>query len=224
MKYVITGTSSGLGYCLAEKLLAKGDVVGVSRTYGKAEALLNFPNYTHILHDFADGYMGETFDALLVQLTNAICQDDYTLVLNAACFYAGSERLDPHRLEAIFSINVFSIMNLVRRLNKFSLRRIFIVNSISGLIGQGSQHEYCATKHAIMGFARSLIKSAKGSTYDVMCINPGGMKTELWSDYNDVDSSSFIDPSLVADLCVFLVTTPQRLFIESMILLPAADI
>jgi len=224
MKYVVTGSSSGLGYSLAVKLLHLGQVIGVSRTHGKAESLLDIREYTHILYDFSDGCKDERFDEMIEHVKQAICDDDYTLILNAACFYSGHARLDPLRLEEIFSVNVFSIMRLVQELRQPRLRRILVVNSISGLIGQGCQHEYSATKHAIMGYVRSLIKSAKTSRYDVMCINPGGMKTELWSDYGDVDTSDFLDPCIVADLCTSLLAVPQRMFIESMAIVPPSDI
>jgi short-subunit dehydrogenase len=224
MKYLITGTSSGLGYSLAVKLLHLGPVVGVSRTHGKAESLLNISEYTHILYDFGDGCNDERFEEIIVDIKQAFCDDDYTIILNAASFYSGSRRLDPLRLEEIFSVNVFSVMRLIQELCQPGLRRILVVNSISGLIGQGCQHEYSATKHAIMGYVRSLIKSAKTSSYDVMCINPGGMKTELWTYSSDVNTSDFLDPCVVADLCASLLAIPQRTFIESMTILPPSDI
>lgn len=224
MKYVITGTSSGLGYNLLEKLLPLGEVLGVSRTYGKAELFVNNPRYTHVLYNFADGCNNKLFDELVERLKDAVCDDDYTLILNAASFYSGDTRLDPLRLEAMFSVNVFSVMRLVQELSKPGLRRILIVNSVSGLIGQGCQHEYSASKHAIMGYVRSLIRSAKTSKYDVICINPGGMRTELWSDSSDVDITDFLEPSIVADLCVSLLTVPQRIFVESMSIVPPSDV
>ena len=32
MKYIITGSSSGLGYSLTERLILKGQVLGISRS------------------------------------------------------------------------------------------------------------------------------------------------------------------------------------------------
>ena len=104
------------------------------------------------------------------------------------------------------------------------LKRIFILNSISGLIGEASQHEYVASKHALMGFTRSLIKESKNSKYDVMCINPGGINTELWDDYPDVDTDTFIEPKELARIIVSLLMIKQRLFIENMIILPPEDV
>ena len=224
MKYLITGVSSGLGFCLAERLLARGQVIGISRSRGKSEVLCNSSEYLHLEFDFSRSIESKEFQVLINKLQYIIDDEPFTIVLNAACFYAGEKRLSRAQLLSLFEVNLFSIIGLVQALESLKLRRVFFVNSISGIIGQANQHEYSASKHAVMGFARSLAKKAKYSTYDVMCINPGGMKTELWDQYKNVNSSDFLNPSYVADLCVSLIEFPQRVFIEYLSLLPPSDI
>ena len=51
MKYIITGTSSGLGFCLAEKLVLLGNVVGISRKIGHSEKLNQSGRFQHISFD-----------------------------------------------------------------------------------------------------------------------------------------------------------------------------
>jgi len=224
VKYLITGTSSGLGFCLAERLLVRGQVVGISRSLGKSEALCLSSKYLHLDFDFSHYIESVEFQDLISKLQEFIGKDPFTLVLNAACFYAGEQRLSRAELSSLFEVNLFSLIGLVQALETLKLKRVLFVNSISGMIGQANQHEYCASKHAVMGFARSLAKKAKYSTYDVMCINPGGMKTELWDQYSDVNSSDFLNPSSVADLCISLIDFPQRVFIEYLSLLPPSDV
>jgi len=224
VKYIITGASSGLGFCLAERLLVRGKVVGISRTRGKSEKLCLSSEYLHLEFDFSRSIQSEEFQVLISNLQDFLGEEPFTIVLNAACFYAGEKRLSKAQLSSLFEVNLFSLIGLVQALESSKLRRVFFVNSISGMIGQGNQHEYSASKHAVMGFARSLAKKAKYSTYDVMCINPGGMKTELWDRYNDVNTSDFLNPSSVADLCISLIEFPQRVFIEHLSLLPPSDV
>ena len=57
-----------------------------------------------------------------------------------------------------------------------------------------------------------------------MCVNPGGIKTELWDDYSNIDTSSFIEPKELARIIIGLLETKQKLFIENMTILPLADI
>ena len=224
MKYIITGTSSGLGFCLAERLISQGHVAGISRSIGKSSTLSSSGRFNYYSYDLSQTSNEKLFNGLIENLLNFIDGDPYTLILNAAGFYTGINRLSYPLLATLFEVNLFSIMNLVRRLDGLTLRRVLIINSISGLLGQCEQHEYSASKHAVMGYARSLSKSAKNSDYDVMCVNPGGMKTELWSGHDEIDSSDFLNPEVVADVCISLLLIPQRSFIESMIILPPSDV
>jgi short-subunit dehydrogenase len=223
MKYIITGTSSGLGYCLAEKLILQGSVAGISRTIGKS-CKFSTSAFTHVSFDLAQLADSEKFEYLINNLITFINNEPFTIILNAANFYSGENRFNDDQLKRIFQINVFSLINLTNSITNPLLRRVFIVNSISGLIGQSKQHEYSASKHAVMGFSRSLIKSAKESDYDVMVINPGGMKTELWNDYKSIDTSCFLLPETVADICIALLSIKERTFIENMVILPPSDV
>ena len=224
MKFIITGSSSGLGYCLTERLIVKGQVLGISRFIGRSEILSHSGSFKYIQYDFSKESSKERFDCLVDKLKDFIGGHPFTLILNAASFYSGKDRMSNSALVALFEVNVFSIMNLVRALEILNLKRIFIVNSISGLIGQDQQHEYSASKHAVMGFVRSLSKSAKNTDYDVMCINPGGMKTALWINHKEVDTSDFLSPEIVADVCMSLITIPQRTFIDHMSIVPPSDV
>ena len=224
MKYIITGSSSGLGFALAEKLVLRGDVIGISRLIGKGEKLTQSGRFHHISYDLSGNLRDKLYLDVEEKLCKLIDNEPCTLILNAASFYKDAKRLDHSLTEKMFSVNVFSSMALVRSLEVLKLRRILIINSISGLIGQSEQHEYCASKHALMGFVKSLIKSAKHSEYDVMCINPGGMKTELWGGYSEVQTEDFLNPAAVAEVCLGLITFPQRAFIESFVILPPSDV
>jgi len=224
MKFIITGPSSGLGYCLTERLISRGQVIGVSRSIGRSVIFCKSGLFSHIEYDFSKECSIEQFNCLIEKLKLFRGSDPFALILNAASFYSGKDRLSDPSLTALFKVNVYSIINLVKALEDSNLKRIFIVNSISGLIGQINQHEYTASKHAVMGFARSLAKAAKNASYDVMCINPGGMQTELWNNHKEIDTSDFLKPEMVADLCISLISIPQRTFIEYMSILPPSDV
>ena len=225
MKFIITGSSSGLGFHLSEKLIMKGQVLGISRSLGKAKNLISSGSFHFYKHDFSLEDVNDNKKLNLYKnLLKFIDNESFTLILNAACFYSGSERLTDKMQKKMFNVNVFSIINLIQNLTNTNLKRIFIINSISGLIGQRDQHEYSSSKHAIMGYSRSLAKSAKYLNYDVMTINPGGMQTELWLNNNEVDCSDFLSPVVIADICIALILIPQRTFIENMTIIPPSDI
>ena len=224
MKYLVTGSSSGLGFQLCRKLLRHGDVIGLSRSLGKCELLIQETNFSHISCDLSDPSLFDLESCFRQELLDRLGNQDFTLILNAAFFYQGSQRLSSLKLDQIFHVNVLSAFKLVDLAQTLCLKRVLFVNSVSGLIGQQAQHEYVSTKHALMGFSKSLAKSAKLSDFDVMSINPGGMKTELWDQYSHVSSNDFLSPSLIADLCVTFLLIQGRTFIENFTILPASDV
>ena len=224
MKYLITGTSSGLGFELAAQLIKKNDVIGISRNIGKFDKFSQLEHFNFIPYDLSSVEDEIKYSNFKKKLINEINLDDFTLIVNAAQFYSGKNRLSVSKVKDMFTINLFSIMDLINSLRKFNLKRIFIVNSISGLVGNDNQHEYVSSKHALMGYTKSLIKEAKNSSYDVMSINPGGIKTELWNNYSNVDTNSFIEPKELARIIVSLLKSKQKLFIENMAILPSVDV
>lgn len=224
MKYIITGASSGLGKCIAERLIAKGNVLGISRKSPHSDLLNNSKFFHNINYDLSINENLDSFADLIEKIKFFIDDDNFFLILNAANFYSSNIRLSKNALASLFEVNVFSLINLINELKNLNLKRVLIINSIAGLIGNSHQHEYSASKHAVMGFVRSLAKSSKNANYDIMCINPGGMKTELWNSYNEVDTSDFLTPETVADICISLLSIPQRTFIENMSILPPSDI
>ena len=202
MKYVITGTSSGLGFELASQLINRNNIIGISRKVGKFDKFSQLKNFNFI--PFNLGFIENKikYSNFKKKLINEINSDNFILVINAAQFYSGKIRLSVSKTKDMFNINLFSIMDLINSLRNLNLKRILIVNSISGLIGNPNQHEYVSSKHALMGYTRSLIKEAKNSKFDVMCVNPGGIKTELWDDYSNIDTSSFIEPKELARIII----------------------
>jgi 3-oxoacyl-[acyl-carrier protein] reductase len=224
MKYIITGTSSGLGYEISKKLLTKGDIIGISRTLGKAKLFENSKSFSHVKFNLDNISNKFLYNQLITNLKKKIKNEKITLILNASIFYLGDNRLSYNKTNKLFNINVFSLSQLIESLTDLNLCRIFVINSISGIIGQENQHEYVASKHAVMGYIKSLIKSAKNKKFDVMCINPGGIKTDLWKIYPNVKTNNFIEVDELARICVSLISSKHKLFIENMNILPEADI
>ena len=58
---------------------------------------------------------------------------------------------------------------------------IIIVSSILGLIGQPMVSSYCASKHALEGWAESLRIELRALGVKVVLIEPGAYKTDIWT-------------------------------------------
>jgi NAD(P)-dependent dehydrogenase (short-subunit alcohol dehydrogenase family) len=58
---------------------------------------------------------------------------------------------------------------------------IIIVSSILGLMGQPVVSSYCASKHALEGWAEALRIELRSLNVQVVLIEPGAFKTDIWS-------------------------------------------
>jgi 3-oxoacyl-[acyl-carrier protein] reductase len=63
--------------------------------------------------------------------------------------------------------------------------RIISISSVSGLIGQGGQTNYAASKAGIIGFTKSLAKELGPRNVTVNAIAPGFVPTDLTANLSD---------------------------------------
>ena len=59
--------------------------------------------------------------------------------------------------------------------------RIIMVSSIAGLIGQPMISSYCASKHALEGWAEALRIEVRSLGIKVVLVEPGAYKTDIWT-------------------------------------------
>ncbi|EME80175.1 uncharacterized protein MYCFIDRAFT_31370 [Pseudocercospora fijiensis CIRAD86] len=58
---------------------------------------------------------------------------------------------------------------------------ILIVSSLAGICGQYASALYCASKHAVVGFTKSMMQADRDEDVKVVCILPGMVATPLWT-------------------------------------------
>lgn len=86
-----------------------------------------------------------------------------------------------------------------------------IVNiaSIMGKRGWGGHTAYCASKFGLMGLTQALVAEGKPHNIKVTAICPGGMDTSWYDDRPKFDRSVLMDPEIVANLVLFVVSQPK---------------
>lgn len=150
---VITGTSSGIGAALAERLLDDGwSVVGISRR----NVQLDHPGYEHLVLDLGNLHALQT---LVEKRLAAIMADRrwtrVGLVNNAALggMQQGIEDTDPERLAWLLSINTIAPVYLMgvaaRVVPPTAPLRIVNVSSGAAHRGFAGLGDYCASKAAL---------------------------------------------------------------------------
>ena len=238
---LITGCSSGFGTLAAATAAKNGFRVFASmRNVGKRqrldEALARAGAQAEVLA--LDVTSGESIDAAVGSVIEKAGRVD-ALVNNAGFGLGGfveDVSIDEYRRQ--FETNFFGAVALTKAVLPHMRRqgsgRIINVSSIGGRIGNPAVSAYVASKFAIEGFSESLAIEAEMFGVEVVLIEPGTFKTEIFESNKgmaaaakDPKSPYFAlcaalekkvdelvakhgaDPQLVADAILHALTTPR---------------
>ncbi|MDC0625491.1 SDR family NAD(P)-dependent oxidoreductase [Alphaproteobacteria bacterium] len=222
--FLITGTSSGLGYELARNLLLnKHKVIGISRTLGKSKEFKKNNNFKFYKYDLSN------INGIPQLVKNIITEDNNinTLINNSSKFsLSPDKKISDDKLIKIFNTNVLGTIILTRNMmkNNPNLKKIFNILSVSGLNSKINQAIYSSSKHALKGYFDSLMQENIDKKL-IINFYPGGMKTELWNN-KKLDSkkiSKFMDPKNVAKFILYHLTLPKDIYLKEATFFPKND-
>lgn len=92
---------------------------------------------------------------------------------------------------------------------------IINISSVIGYKGYINQGAYTASKHALHGFTKVLAQEVHEYGIRVHLISPGGVATDLVEKVRpDLDTSSLIQPSEIAEIIVFLLKFRENAVID----------
>jgi short-subunit dehydrogenase len=182
---IVTGAGSGIGACLAHSLLAQGArtvlagrrtdrLEAVARTSANPANAITVPTDISRLSDL---------QRLVEASINAFGTID-VLVNNAGTTYGGALLdVNADEVEYLMKVNLVAPIWLTQLVLPF-LRQNgdgLIVNicSVGGLVPMPNQSFYCASKHGLNGFSRSLRRELLGTSIDVLSVYPGGIASEM---------------------------------------------
>ena len=179
---VVTGASRGIGKVIAEDLAANGAkvVVNYNASVDAAASVVESieekgGTATAVQADVSDFQAAQ---ALIKTTLNTYGQID-VLVNNAG---TTRDMLLPLMKEAdwdtVIDVNLKSVYNCCKAAVRPMMRRkkggrIINISSVVGLVGQGGQSNYAASKAGIIGFTKSLSKELGGRQITVNAVAPG---------------------------------------------------
>lgn len=188
---LITGTSTGFGRVATELLAARGwRVFATMRDLARKEPLERAlkeaglsERVTFVQLDVTDPSSIEAaVESVLAQTGNTLD----AVVHNAGIAVAGVlEDLSEADIRRVMETNFLGVLNLTRvLLPTFRAQRrgrIVLVSSQAAFAGQPGNSMYCASKWALEGWAESLAYEVDPFGIDVVLIEPGPYRTEIWS-------------------------------------------
>ncbi|MGE4453448.1 MAG: 3-oxoacyl-[acyl-carrier-protein] reductase [Sphaerochaeta sp.] len=178
---LVTGGSRGIGKAIIETLLQEGcEVWYLSRS--KAEDL----DAKHISCDMADRSSVE--EALKTVISQAKHID--ILINNAGITRDGLiMRMKDEAWDDVIAVNLTSVFLTCRMIGRLmaSQRHGSIVNisSVVGIVGNGGQTNYAASKAGIIGFSKSLAKELAARSVRVNVVAPGFIETAMTGVLNE---------------------------------------
>lgn len=202
-RIIVTGASSGIGYCLSQRLARKG--AQVLATARRTERLLQLQKETRCSENkdqvgTLDYLAGDLTDPAVRQALMQVVEERWGGCLDGLINNAGIGAIGPfsqassERLERILEVDLVAPLELTRsafaRLKKGNQPFVMMVGSVLGHRAVPWKSEYCAAKFALRGFAESLRIEWLAEGIDVLHVSPSTTDSEFFDSLVQTEQSS----------------------------------
>ena len=181
--WLVTGSSSGLGRALAEKVLERG--------YRAVVTARNAETVRDLVGHYGDRAIAVTLDVTRSEQVAAAVKAAYdtfgqidVLVNNAGYGYIGAiEEGEDAQIRAQFDTNVHGVIAMMQAVLPGMRRRgkghIVNISSIGGLTTFPNVGYYHASKYALEGLSETLAKEMASFGIGVTVVEPGAFRTDF---------------------------------------------
>ena len=224
---LVTGASRGIGRQIAKTLAAKGAtvIVNYNGSAAKAEEVVkeiqaaggNGQAVQCNVSDFES--CKEMLDAVVkehgrldILVNNAGITRDNLLM-----------KMSEEDFDAVIQTNLKGVFNCTRHIARQMLKqksgRIINISSVSGVLGNAGQANYCAAKAGVIGLTKSAAKELASRGITVNAVAPGFIKTEMTDVLKDdikkaimenIPMKAFGETEDIANAVAFLASEEAR--------------
>ena len=194
---IITGASTGIGYSLCKYFLKNNRrVFGSVRNQKDSKRLSEGlgENFYPLIFDVTDQ---KAIEASVDQVKGVIMDEGLSCLINNAGIAVGGPvmHLDVSDYQRQFDVNFLGVIAVTKAYlpllgavegYKNKPGKIINISSISGEIAFPFLSPYCASKFALNAFSDSLRREMLVYGIDVISIEPGPIKTPIWSKSSEV--------------------------------------
>ncbi|TVQ12773.1 MAG: SDR family NAD(P)-dependent oxidoreductase [Balneolaceae bacterium] len=233
---LITGATSGIGESCAYAFASMGtDLIITGRREENLEELAR-----HIKEQYPVEVIAGNFDVrdreACIRFMDFLNNRPVDILINNAGLSRGLEPADKADFDdwdEMVDTNIKGLLNMTRLIvpGMRSRNKGFILNlgSIAGHDSYPGGSVYCATKHAVAAFTRSLKMDLSGTKVRVGMISPGLVETEFSKVrfHGDEDRAKQVYKGVeplsagdVAELIVFMANRPSHVNILDLVVMP----
>lgn len=228
MNIVISGIGRGIGKAIALKFLENGHIViGCTKnTESRADFLKEIAEKSYAnnlkieLCDISNKEAIEVFEQFIFSNFKKV-----DVLINNAGVFLGGEILteDEDTLLGMLDTNLLASYRLSRKIlpNMILHNEGQVINicSVAALKGYPSGGSYAISKHALLGFSRSLREEVKEKNIKVTAIHPGATFTDSWLGV-DLPKTRFIPVEDIANLVYSIVQLSKYSVVEDVVIRP----
>lgn len=228
---VVTGAARGIGFAMAEALLAGGARVALSDINAPAlETAVGRLGSAHAAAFPADVASLRAMASLVEEVERAL--GPIAIWINNAGLARHKRIVDYTEadIDAMLAVNLKgTIAGSQAALRAMAPRRrghIINIVSTAGLRGIPTETVYCAAKWGARGFTQGLREEAAPLGIRVTALLPGGVDTPFWSDATPdrrMPVQNFLTAKQVADAVVALVAMEDHVVPQELVLRAMAD-
>ena len=221
---IISGGSRGIGFAVAQQLILDGFFVHIigsnSENLKTAVVQLGADNAQSSLCDMSSPKevisLSQNLASLYPQLQ--------ILVNNVGTFLPGAMMDEPSgQWEKEWELNVSSAYHLTRglwsNLKATSRSHVFNMCSIASIVSYSAGGTYAVTKHALLGFSKSLREEGRPYGIRVTSLLPGATLTDSWAGV-DLPKERFMSAESVAKVILVAYQINEDTQMEEVLLRP----
>jgi 3-oxoacyl-[acyl-carrier protein] reductase len=228
---VITGASRGIGEAIAYKLASENmDIVLFGRDNDK---LNNVKSKCEQKGVKVLSFSGDVADKDFVEESIRKVESEFGKVdhlINNAGVAVFKEFVDTSLEEFQLQVNtnIYGVFNFSKAVLNGMIENnrgsIINISSLAGKNGFKMGSTYAATKHAVMGFTRSLMLEVRDKGIRVAAICPGSVVTDMIinSELHPKSTESLLEPSDVAETVYSVLKLPARALVSEIEIRPAS--
>lgn len=209
---LVTGASRGIGRAIARELAKNGAFVVVNYNGSKEKAEETVAMIKENDGDAVAVCCNVSDDAACKAMIDALVKEygHIDILVNNAGITRDNlmMKMSEEDFDAVLNTNLKGTFHTIKHLSRQFLKqrsgRIINISSVSGLIGNAGQSNYCASKAGVIGLTKSVARELASRGITANAIAPGFIATEMTDALSDT-----VKDSLLAQVPLRRVGAPE---------------